>query len=83
MKKELLTYSYEQGLSHIPSALSMLDYVDTLFSNRLVTPEDYIIIGKPFGSQAYYLVWEKLGYLDNIESLTNINIMPASSNLQK
>lgn len=70
MKRKLLTYSYEQGLSHIPSALSMLDYVDELFSNRLVTPEDYIIIGKPFGSQAYYLVWEKLGYLDNIESLS-------------
>jgi transketolase len=70
MKRELLTYSYEQGLSHIPSALSMLDYVDELFTNRLVTPEDVIVIGKPFGSQAYYLIWRELGYLDNIESLS-------------
>ena len=70
MKKELLTYSYEQGLSHIPSALSMLDYVEELFTNRLVTPEDVIVIGKPFGSQTYYLIWRELGYIDNIESLS-------------
>lgn len=67
MKKELLEYSYKEGLSHIPSALSMLDYVDYLFTNELVTPDDHIVIGKPFGAQAYYLVWGKLGYIDNIE----------------
>lgn len=69
MKKELLEYSFKQGLSHIPSALSMLDYVDVLFSEKIITPNDYILLGKPFGSQAYYLVWRKLGYIDNIERL--------------
>ena len=26
MKKELLTYSYEHQLGHVPSAMSMIDY---------------------------------------------------------
>jgi transketolase len=71
MKKELLEYSYQQQLSHIPSALSMLDYVDVLFTDGIVKPyKDHIVIGKPFGSQAYYLVWRKLGYLGAIEDLS-------------
>jgi transketolase N-terminal domain/subunit len=70
MKKELLEYSYKHGLSHIPSALSMFDYVWTLFNEKLVTIDDHIVIGKPFGAQAYYLIWRELGLLDNIESLS-------------
>lgn len=70
MKKELLEYSFQNKLSHIPSAMSMLDYVDVLFTEGFVTPDDGIVIGKPFGAQAYYLVWQKLGYLDNIEKLS-------------
>ena len=70
MKKELLEYSYANGLSHIASSLSMIDYIDVLFTNKVVTPDDKIVIGKPFGAQAYYLVWRKLGYLDNIEQLS-------------
>lgn len=66
----LLEYSHQHKLSHIPSALSMLDYVDVLFTERFVTTDDYIVIGKPFGAQAYYLVWRELGYLDNIETLS-------------
>lgn len=70
MKKELLEYSFKNKLSHIPSALSMLDYVEVLFENYFVVPEDKIVIGKPFGSQAYYLVWQKLNYLNSIEKLS-------------
>jgi len=73
MKQELLAYSFKQGLSHIPSAMSMLDYVDVLFSEQIVTPNDKIVLGKPFGSQAYYLIWRKLGYLKTIEGL-NIGV---------
>lgn len=68
--QQLLEYSYANKLSHIPSALSMLDYVDVLFSEGYVTLDDGIVIGKPFGAQAYYLVWRELGYLDNIEQLS-------------
>ena len=67
--KELLEYSYKQQLTHIPSALSMLDYVDFLFTNEIVTQDDFIVIGKPFGAQAYYLIWKRLGWLDKIEQL--------------
>jgi len=67
----LLEYSYKKKLTHVPSALSMLTYIDTLFTNKLVVPyRDRIVLGKPFGSQAYYLVWKKLGYLDDIETLS-------------
>jgi transketolase len=49
----------------------MLTYVDTLFSEKLIIPyRDRIVLGKPFGSQAYYLVWHKLGYIDNIDHLS-------------
>lgn len=67
--KQLLEYSYKQKLTHIPSALSMLDYVDFLFTHEIVTRDDLIVIGKPFGAQTYYLTWQRLGWLDNIESL--------------
>lgn len=70
MIKELLTYSYKNRLAHIPSALSMLNYIDVLFSHKFITPNDYILLGKPFGAQAYYLVWQKNGFLNNIESLS-------------
>lgn len=70
LNKKLLEYSYEQQLTHIPSALSMLDYVDFIFSHNIVTKNDLIVIGKPFGSQAYYLVWKKIGWLDKIEHLS-------------
>ena len=71
MKRQLLEYSYQNGLSHIASAMSMLDYVDVLFTEQIVVPyKDHIVIGKPFGAQLYYLVWQKLGFLDKIEDLS-------------
>ena len=68
--KQLLEYSYHNRLSHIASALSMLDYIDVLFTEGYVSFDDGIVIGKPFGAQAYYLVWRELGMLDNIEQLS-------------
>jgi transketolase N-terminal domain/subunit len=49
---------------HIPSALSQLYYLDYIFSNGLVTKDWNIVIGKPFGAEAYYYTWEKNGWLD-------------------
>lgn len=71
LKETLLNYSFENKLTHVPSALSMLNYVHTLFSNKLVVPgRDKIVLGKPFGSQTYYIVWRQLGYIDKIERLS-------------
>ena len=68
---DLLNYSKINRLSHIPSALSMFDYITVLFQKKHIVPfRDKIILGKPFGSQAYYLVWKECGYLKNIESLS-------------
>lgn len=66
-KYDLLKYSYENNLSHIPSALSMLDYLQVVF--KYIKQTDNIIIGKPFGSQAYYLIWKHLGWLNDIQNL--------------
>lgn len=68
---ELMSFSRDHKLTHVPSALSMLTYIDTIFTNKLIVPyRDRIVIGKPFGSQAYYLIWRRLGYIDDIESLS-------------
>ena len=68
---ELVKYSFDKKLTHVPSALSMLTYIEALFQNKIVVPyRDKIVLGKPFGSQAYYLIWKKLGYLENIENLS-------------
>ena len=72
MKKEILEYSFEKDVAHIPSALSMSDYIEELFSKKLVTPDDKIVIGKPFGAQAYYIIWKKMGYLDDIHKLSPV-----------
>jgi transketolase len=69
LKKELLEYSFKHNLAHIPSALSMFDYVWELFSKGLVKIDDKLIIGKPFGAQTYYIIWKHLGYLDDIDNL--------------
>jgi transketolase N-terminal domain/subunit len=70
LKEKLLEYSYENNLAHIPSALSMFDYVYELFYNKLVTLDDKIVIGKPFGAQTYYVIWKELGFLDSIDNLS-------------
>ena len=68
---DLLNYSKINRLSHIPSALSMFDYVNVLFAEKYIIPfKDKIVLGKPFGSQTYYLVWKQCGYLNNIEKLS-------------
>jgi transketolase len=68
--KELLVHSYKNNLGHIPSSLSMMDYLNVLFFDGVITKKDRIVLGKPFGSQTYYLIWEKLGWLKNIEKLS-------------
>jgi transketolase len=71
MVSDLIKYSFDNKLSHIPSALSMLDYIDILFTGKYIIPfKDKIVLGKPFGSQAYYLIWKACGYLDDTETLS-------------
>lgn len=69
IREELLRYTYKNNLTHVASALSQVDYINELFTKKLVVPyEDKIVIGKVFGAQAYWVVWKKLGYIDQIEN---------------
>ncbi len=67
MRKKILEYSYKHNLGHIPSAFSMVDYLQSVF--KYIKRDDKIVIGKPFGAQAYYVVWKERGWLDNIDDL--------------
>lgn len=59
-----IEYVKKWGYGHSPSALSQIYYINYLFTTKLVVPYDHnVVIGKPFGSSAYYYVWEKLGYI--------------------
>jgi transketolase len=67
MIKEIIVESYNKQVAHIPSALSMATYIEVLFKEEFIKPyRDKIVLGKPFGSQAYYTLWKELGYLDNL-----------------
>lgn len=58
LRATLLRMSYGYKLGHIPSALSMLDYWDEV--NDLIDYSvDKLVIGKPYGAQAYAAVWGK------------------------
>lgn len=71
MIKEVIQFSYDKEFSHIPSALSMLTYIDVLFRKEIVKPyRDRIVLGKPFGSQAYYTLWKDLGHLQVTDNLS-------------
>lgn len=58
--KNMLQYSIDNNLRHIPSALSQYSYLKILLP-KLDYINTNISIGKPFGSQAYYCIWEKMG----------------------
>lgn len=69
-KKEILEYSFRKNMGHIASSLSMVNYLNSVF--KYVKPTDKILLGKPYGAQAYYLIWKNLGWIDDIENLNPI-----------
>jgi transketolase len=50
---DILDMSLRAKAGHVPSALSMVDYMTVVF-DRLTLGRDRILLGKPFGAQAYY-----------------------------
>jgi len=71
---EIINLSFDNKWSHIPSALSMFDYVSTIFENKFIDPHngDFIVLGKPHGGQAYYIPWKKAGLIDTYSNLTTV-----------
>ena len=66
--KKLLEISAKYKFGHIPSALSMYKYLRYILP---VIKKDFnIVIGKPFGAQAYYTIWEEMGYIEDIAKLS-------------
>lgn len=68
---EILTNSYKRNDGHIPSALSMLNYVFEV-SKLINKGETSIVIGKPFGAMAYYTTWKRLGWIDTDTNLLEL-----------
>lgn len=52
LKHDIIDVSHRLGWGHIPSALSMVNYLSVI--KPMVMKCDVWIIGKPYGSQAYY-----------------------------
>ncbi len=66
MKKQLLSLSYKNKLSHIGSCLSAVDLIDAIYSFK--KPEDKFILSAGHAGLALYCVLEKHG-LGNAEGL--------------
>jgi transketolase N-terminal domain/subunit len=66
--KKLLDYSIKNNLKHIPSTLSQFSYLKYVLP--IIKKDFNIVIGKPFGSQAYYTIWEELGYIKEDQELS-------------
>lgn len=63
--KDILQMSYAAQCGHIPSALSMITYLSVILGDDKICPQKYrFVLGKPFGSQAYYSIFSRLGWID-------------------
>lgn len=63
LRKRILQKAYEDGMGHIPSALSILDIVWELY-DKVMTPDDQFILSKGHGVMALYAVLEEKGLLE-------------------
>jgi len=63
LRRRILDVAYRDGMGHIPSALSILDIVWTLY-DEIMTPDDRFILSKGHGVMALYAVLEEKGLLD-------------------
>lgn len=60
VKKTLADISYNENLSHASSAFSMVDYLTVILSRYVVLGEDKVVVGKPFGGQAYHAIFQNI-----------------------
>jgi transketolase len=62
LRNRIIQKAYEDGMGHIPSALSILDIVWNLY-DKVMTPDDQFILSKGHGCMALYAVLEEKGLL--------------------
>jgi transketolase len=65
VKKDIIELSFMGKAGHTPSALSMSDYLLILFKYYICPKKDRIMLGKPFGAQAYYSIFYRLGLIES------------------
>lgn len=63
LRNRILEVAYRDGMGHIPSALSILDIIWTLY-DKVMTKDDQFILSKGHGCMALYVVLEEKGLLD-------------------
>jgi len=63
LRRRILDVAYRDGMGHIPSALSILDIIWTLY-DKVMTKDDQFILSKGHGVMALYAVLEEKGLLD-------------------
>ena len=63
LRRRILDVAYRDGMGHIPSALSILDIVWTLY-DKVMTKDDQFILSKGHGVMALYAVLEEKGLFD-------------------
>ena len=68
LRNRILEVALRDGMGHIPSALSILDVVWTLY-DKVMTKDDQFILSKGHGCMALYAVLEEKGLLDWSEKL--------------
>lgn len=62
IRRLILEMSYKAKTAHIPSAISMCDYLGVLFE-KTVSPQTHrFVLGKPFGAQTYYALFAYYGW---------------------
>jgi transketolase len=62
LRNRILEVALRDGMGHIPSALSILDIVWTLY-DKVMTPDDQFILSKGHGVMALYAVLEEKGLM--------------------
>ena len=63
VRKEVLELSYLSNAGHVPSALSMVDYLSVIFCLYFDPNVETLILGKPYGAQTYYSIFANLGWI--------------------
>lgn len=63
LRNRILEVALRDGMGHIPSALSILDIVWTLY-DKVMTKDDQFILSKGHGCMALYAVLEEKGLFD-------------------
>ncbi len=63
LRNRILEIAYRDEMGHIPSALSILDIVWTLY-DKVMTKDDQFILSKGHGCMALYAILEEKGLFD-------------------